>query len=308
MVLRACLLPAFVLALACSGPRHVSSGPPEIQQPKPQPAGSAKRAVGRPPLATPLPLGTDRAEKDPNVFHFEAFEDAGFGKRYGGLDRGENLSVSDDQVFMGARSLRIDYREHGNYGGGFHYKFREHGRAEPEELYGRFYLRFGEDFAPGDGGKLGGPAGTYGRAGWGNRESDGTNGWSARLGYLPDTDPHRVLLRFYTYHARSGAYGESYRWSHSRRGSLERGRWYSVECYVKLNTPGKPDGILRGWIDGELACERNDVLFRTVATLKIEEFWVDHYFGGVDPTPRAMHAHIDNLALSTAPIGEARER
>jgi hypothetical protein len=42
----------------------------------------------------------------------------------------------------------------------------------------------------------------------------------------------------------------------------ETGRWTKVEQEVKLNTPGKEDGILRIWIDGALTINRQGIVFR----------------------------------------------
>src|SRR5690606_10930645 len=67
------------------------------------------------------------------------------------------------------------------------YMFAEKVGYEPEEAYFRYYLRLGDNWNPLVGGKLPGFAGTYDRAGWGLRMSNGENGWSARGRY----DSHR---------------------------------------------------------------------------------------------------------------------
>jgi hypothetical protein len=93
-------------------------------------------------------------------------------------------------------------------------------------------------------------------------------------------------------------------WDKDYRGSLQKNRWYCIETYVKLNTIGKRDGVLRGWVDGFLAMERENITFRTSLDLKIEEFWVNVYYGG-KVAPNDMHLYIDNLVLSTHRIGTA---
>ena len=50
-----------------------------------------------------------------------------------------------------------------------------------------------------------------------------------------------------------------------KRGKLALvpGRWTELEQEVVLNTPGKADGILRVWQDGQLVVQKADVVFRT---------------------------------------------
>jgi hypothetical protein len=76
----------------------------------------------------------------------------------------------------------------------------------PEEIYFRYYLRISDDWETTYGGKMPGISGTYGRAGWGGRPSDGTNGWSARGSFNlmpPPGNPlgETVPLGHYVYHA-----------------------------------------------------------------------------------------------------------
>ncbi len=137
--------------------------------------------------------------------------------------------------------------------------------SEPEEIYFRYYLRFGEDWVTEDGGKLPGISGTYGVAGWGGRPSDGTNGWSARGTFrevIPagNTLENSVPIGNYVYHAdMTGTYGDVDLWQIGYRGILEKNRWYSVEQYLKMNTLGQNDGILEG-LDRRTAGLRTDEL------------------------------------------------
>jgi hypothetical protein len=43
---------------------------------------------------------------------------------------------------------------------------------------------------------------------------------------------------------------------------LQRGRWMRIEQEVALNTPGRKDGLLRVWVDGEFKLERTDLAYR----------------------------------------------
>jgi hypothetical protein len=193
-------------------------------------------------------------------------------------------------------------------GTSFDYRFRERTGQEPDEIYFRYDLKFDEDWkhATSDG-KLPGISGTYGRAGWGGRPVNGKDGWSARGLFKTRNGASDSSIGFYSYHANMrGKYGEH--WSFQPR--LEHGRWYGVELYCKLNTPGadgqpgKRDGVLRGLIDGQPAFEKTDIRFRDVPELKIEEIWINVYHGGATPVPREdIHLYLDNVVISRKPIG-----
>ena len=72
---------------------------------------------------------------------------------------------------------------------------------------------------------------------------------------------------------------------------------------MNLNSPGKNDGVMRGWIDGQLAFERTDVRMRDVDSLKIEMLWVNIYLGGSWNAQSDHHLYIDNVVVSREPIG-----
>ncbi len=190
------------------------------------------------------------------------------------------------------------------------FKFKKETDAEPEEIYFRYYLRLADDWNQTlQGGKMPGISGTYGVAGWGGRKVDGTNGWSARGSFglsIPADNPLGGLhpIGTYCYHAdMQGTYGDVWGWHKDYRGFLEKNRWYSIEQYLKLNTPGKKDGILHAWVDGRLAFEKNDIRFRTVDKLKIEQIWMNVYHGGTQPSPYDQHLFIDNVVIARKYIG-----
>lgn len=190
------------------------------------------------------------------------------------------------------------------------FKFKQETGAEPEEIYFRYYLRLGDNWNQKlQGGKMPGISGTYGVAGWGGRKVDGTNGWSARGSFglsIPADNPLGGLhpIGTYCYHAdMQGSYGDVWGWHHDYRGFLEKNRWYSIEQYLKLNTPGERDGVLRAWVDGRLAFEKTDIRFRSVDRLKIEQIWMNVYHGGTQPSPYDQHLFIDNVVIARKYIG-----
>lgn len=196
------------------------------------------------------------------------------------------------------------------------YQFKKKTGSEPEEVYFRYYLRFGDDWQQTvQGGKMPGVSGTYGKAGWGGRKVNGKDGWSARGSFgltFPEGNPlaGKQPLGWYCYHAdMEGNYGSGWIWTRGYRGYLDNNRWYCVEQYVKMNTlgkeggPGARDGILRVWIDGRPAYEKTDIRFRDVDTLKIEQIWMNVYHGGTTPSPRDQHLYVDNVVVARKYIG-----
>nr|WP_152422753.1 hypothetical protein [Natrialba taiwanensis] len=53
-------------------------------------------------------------------------------------------------------------------------------------------------------------------------------------------------------------YGYVHRWS--RGGS--KGEWTTIDYRITMNTPGKADGSLEGWVNSEKAFEHDGYLFR----------------------------------------------
>jgi hypothetical protein len=88
------------------------------------------------------------------------------------------------------------------------------------------------------------------------------------------------------------------------------GRWYCIEVYVKLNTPGSADGELAAWIDGELKLSYDGREFRGAnpddpgpSTAKIEAVAVSGHYGGLTPVPQLQFSWQDDHAASTERIG-----
>lgn len=215
---------------------------------------------------------------------------------------------------LSGRALRVTLKRGTNLGLDLSYAFRSHRLPEPEEIYFRYYLRLADDWNPSvEGGKLPGLAGTYGQAGWGMRKTDGYNGWSLRGDFSarPPNAPSvsgLTAVGSYAYHADiEDAAGEHWAWSDGPAGVLVNNRWYCIEQYVKLNTPGERNGILRAWVDGRRVLERSDVRFRHVAALKIERVWLNVYHGGSLPAPRDMSLYIDNMVIARQYIGPVKQ-
>ncbi|MFP4171451.1 MAG: polysaccharide lyase [Candidatus Hydrogenedentota bacterium] len=204
------------------------------------------------------------------------------------IGRGEHNSIVSDPVARERSVLRVGIPEGSHYGASMQVPMRETFGEEPEEATARYWLYVPGDFAFHErhgGGKLPGFTGRYGEAGWGGRRADGTNGWSARMGFQP---PHEGLdedvgLSFYIYHADMGQWGDTDQWEEG----ANKGEWRQIDQYVRMNTPGEHDGVLRGWVNGELVFERDDLLFRQAGYehLRIEELYFNIYYGGSWSSP-----------------------
>lgn len=211
---------------------------------------------------------------------------------------------------LGDRALRVHIPRGAQLGLDWRYRFKKHHGVEPEEAYFRYYLWLAPDWLrASDGGKLPGFAGTYGRAAWGGRPWDGVLGWSMRGSYgiarssaQPSTA--NVILGTYAYHSKSSLYGEGLGWIGSNFGGLiSPGQWVCIEQRVKLNTPGKEDGLLQTWVDGRQVLFRQDLRLRDTSSIRIEEVWMNFFHGGTAAAPVDMHAYVDNLVIARQYIG-----
>jgi len=83
-----------------------------------------------------------------------------------------------------------------------------------------------------------------------------------------------------------------------------KGDWHFVEVYFQLNSiqngKGMPDGIVRYWVDGQLAIEHTNVLFRTGVhtTMQFNQFLIAPYIGVGSPVDQTMW--VDELTVATA--------
>ena len=220
-------------------------------------------------------------------------------------ERVEVISSDPSRKFepLAGRAMRIKVDRGGHYGASILYNFKKQTGTEPQEIFFRYYLRLADDWNPAGGGKFPGISGTYGRAGWGGRPSNGRNGWSAR-GLFKRQRDGTTPVGYYCYHAdMKGRYGSNWTWETENRGLLKNNRWYCIEQYAKMNTPDKNDGILRAWVDGRPAFEKTDVRMRDVDTLRIEAVWLNVYLGGSWTAKSDHHLYIDNVVIARNYIG-----
>lgn len=87
-------------------------------------------------------------------------------------------------------------------------------------------------------------------------------------------------------------------------------RWHCVESMFQLNTldrkadKANADGVVRGWFDGKLVVDRNDVILRSpdFPNMRFNQFLLTPYFGpGLLPHEQTLW--IDELAVGTQRLG-----
>jgi hypothetical protein len=217
----------------------------------------------------------------------------------------DNLAIQEEPGSPFAHFLRVSYPKGSSSprgsraagvrdGGGQFYGTLDSGPVDA--LYLRYYVRFEPDFDFVKGGKLPGFYG--GTQVSGGHIPDGTDGFSTRFMWRTAGQGE-----VYAYLPSSDTFGTSL-----GRGdfSFTSGKWQCLEQQVVLNTPGASNGAVRAWLDGKLVYQNDHLLYRTVATLRIEGVFFSTFFGGGDSSwapSRDLHADFAHFATGPARIG-----
>jgi hypothetical protein len=141
------------------------------------------------------------------------------------------------------------------------------------ELYLTYWVMFPPGFDFRLGGKLPGLAG--GKANAGGLKPNGQDGWSAKIMWRENG---RIIDYVY-FPDQAGQYGADFQWG-AKPCYFETGRWYEVCQFVKMNSPGKKDGEIKAWLDGQLALEVKEVRFRDTEDFAIDWLYFSTFFGG----------------------------
>jgi hypothetical protein len=212
----------------------------------------------------------------------------------------------------GSRTLRVDYPKGGvgpsETGVQFPVDFSriEGVPAEHDSLHLRYYVFFEPGFDFVKGGKLPGLMG--GGGSWersGGDQPDGTNGWTLRFMWR---DGGEAVIYAYL---PPGKYQRGVWGTDIPLGrSFTTGRWICMEQFVKVNTPGRDDGTLVVWMDGEEVLRLTDVNYRTVdnAAGRIGGFYVSTFHGGNTPDwgpSRTSYARFDAFVAARERVGPA---
>lgn len=263
-------------------------------------------------MAVDTALATQTTDSDAD-FHV-TWDDTSYRDQWTEVKKDFNANIVSSPSVSG-NALEVVYQNDSSFGASASYYFEEETGSEPEELWFQYYVRLDPDFTFGDkgGGKLPGAAGTYDVNGDGYNDGKGGDAypgeaWSARMGFNdPWDNDFDWRISNYVYHGdQDGQYGDQFTWDHGTRddGSIVAhvmfGQWYRIDQHVKMNTPGERDGILRGWVDGELGLDESDMYFRDDTDVKIQRFWFNNFYGGGWTSPQEQSVYFDEFKMSTS--------
>ena len=162
-----------------------------------------------------------------------------------------------------------------------------------ENLYLSFNVFFPKGFNFVKGGKLPGLAGGETKFASSGNKPNGLNAWSARIMWRQGGG----LVQYVYHRDQPESYGEDFKWNEY----IVPGKWHFIENRVKLNDPGKKNGILQAWLDGELVLDINRFYYRDNDSLSIDQFIFCTFFGGRDKTwspDKYWYIYIDNIMIS----------
>jgi hypothetical protein len=99
---------------------------------------------------------------------------------------------------------------------------------------------------------------------------------------------------------------------------IKRGVWYNIEYQIKMNTvsgaadslgnqEANYDGVLRVWVDGQLAYERTNLRWRRHPEMGAAGFVMDIWHGGTALPDVTMHCRFANVVIASEYIGPVTE-
>jgi hypothetical protein len=68
---------------------------------------------------------------------------------------------------------------------------------------------------------------------------------------------------------------------------IPRGRWVKLEQEVALNEPAHANGLLRIWVDGVLALDKNDLVYRAKGDVSLAGVAAEFFYSGGDVVSRS---------------------
>jgi len=231
-----------------------------------------------------------------------------------GVEQGRVTIVDGAEAYQSGKSMRVTYPE-GKFGSGddrtgAQWKLEFDQGYEAVEV--EYRLKFGTDFNFVRGGKLPGLAG--GAANSGGNKPNGTDGFSARMMWRTDGSSGSPLegdeanIVQYIYHPdQAGDFADDFRWDDGAAGDwkkFESNQWYHLRHRIALNTPGQNDGVVQAWLDGKMVLSVNDLRFRDVASLQIDQLYFSTFFGGGSDawsTAKDEVAFFDDFRITAVP-------
>ncbi|CAH1776515.1 unnamed protein product [Owenia fusiformis] len=59
-----------------------------------------------------------------------------------------------------------------------------------------------------------------------------------------------------------------------------KGKWIKIQQYIRMNAPGRRDGIARVWVDGRLVLSMTDINYRGTTSVMANAIYFSTFFGG----------------------------
>lgn len=141
----------------------------------------------------------------------------------------------------------------------------------------KYHLFVPSDFDFAKGGKLPGLAGGEGNSG--GEVPNGRDGWSVRFMF----QENGRLCAYIYYPDMQQKYGEKHFLIENEACYiLPKGEWVEIGLKIRLNNPGKRDGNLQCFINDKMMLNLDQLNFRSVDTLKIDQLLFSTFFGGAD--------------------------
>lgn len=173
-----------------------------------------------------------------------------------------------------------------------------------DQLYLTYFVKFAEDFDFRRGGKLPGLMGegdSWARAG--GDQPDGGNGWTLRLMWRPEG---RAVVYSYLPPSDHGKYGSA-TWGldmYMGDSHFAVGQWHRIDQYVRVNDPGKENGLLIMWLDGEPVLSLDDITYQRQPDGKgrVGGIFFSSFHGGNDESWAPEHismAYFAGFSVST---------
>lgn len=274
-------------------------------------------------------------EKDPAVVFHADFEDCrttqDLSRKWDVMYNGEHLSITEDpaNVHSGRRALEMTIPRQEK---ALSVDVGRNLGTTRDVLFLRFYTKFqkGYDLPRTSSHNNGSISSGYypGGAATPGKRADGRNKYLANFETeisSPGDPPAPGPLNIYIYHPEQRSdYGDHFYPDGTvlpttslpgdfgphfvRRSNLvpETDRWYCFEYMLKVNTPGKRDGRVACWVDGELIADFPNLRLRDIETLKIDRFDVGLFIAR--NSLRENKKWYDDVVAATAYIGPRVQR
>jgi len=196
----------------------------------------------------------------------------------------------------GEKVLQIKYSKNkvGPKEGGAQWKLRFN--KSYNDFSVQYKVKFNKNFEFVKGGKLPGLVG--GIMPVGGEKSIG--GFSARIMWRKKGEISQYV--YYEGKNKGKRFGEDFYWKiNDKSVKFQKNKWHILKTRIKMNTPGKKDGIVQSWFDNKLVLKKKIMLRAKNSHFGIDAFNFTTFFGGNDKTwapKKDEYVLFDNFIIS----------